>query len=694
MYVTEELTMHKHEEIKSHPKVFYDETPVKVLNREVLILDDILSPGPITFIPYELMRNKTYFQKFSSTFRYFRAGLKLRIQINSNPQNYGFLLINYWPNITDISTSVYDYRNAKPHFIDVSATQSLEIEIPYINHMRWLDLADTTTQWSNITVSYQSTTYTVQTQTIPITIQVWASFVDPEFDGAWELTPPSEAQSEIVVGETPNALLNVAGALPLAVLGTSTAISAYQSVRDMVSSFVTMSTKVEAVEKTSKRISQLFKQSPETFKEPTDLRPQYIGSLASLTQVPTVTLDAYPRQKFPPCELGDPNLLHNVLEICRIPTLRHIATLGTSSVPFQIFLDPGQGDSTTMISYYDMMACMYRYWRGSIKVNIKIFTSPLISGRGILRLTNQWAVADSNPANEDETPYRKIITIKGSTEVSMTVPFIYDKWWKDTGVFTGFANDQINTLTFDIISPLTSPGDLSPQVVLVVSVAAGDDFQLRGYTCWRNATPAADSVAQSLSDEWSAKTFEPFCSLKPIDHLIDLPENDDTVELLLSRYSGRPPTVNFSVINLTPNLTDADNFDYILRMFRYWRGSVRFKCLIDWSTTPTKTYWEVMMDDNKDVDYKPTTNGISRGCAFNKNDNGAPVEFTQPYFCETEWTSQTYNLGNATWNVEPMDILPLFLSGSTIDRVLLAAGHDFQLAYLLPPFTRVSSAYA
>ena len=693
IYATEQVQFHKQEEIVSKPKVFYDETPARVLERETLILDQTMAAGPVNFFPYELLRNKFYFQRFSRSFRYFRAGIKLRVQINSNPQNYGFVLINYWPNITAIGSSIYAQVNAKPHLMDLSATQSLEIVVPYIHHYRWLDIYDPI-QWTNIQFSYTSVSATVQTQVIPVSIQIWASFVNPEFDGAYDSASESVAQSEIEISERPNLALAASTALPLAVIGTSTAMSAYQSLSSMVSNFVNLSSKVENVEKTSNRIKNLFKLNPEAIKEPQDLRPQYIGGIASLGQVPTVTLDAYPRQKFPPCELGDPNLVHSVSAICKIPTIRHITTLTTSSVPFTIALDPGQSDNLPFISYYEMMACMYRYWRGSIKVNVKIFTSPLISGRAILRLTNAWGLSGSSAARENETPYRKIVTIKGSTEISMTVPFIYDKWWKKTGDFSfGAAVDHINALSLDIISPLTSPGDLAPSIIVVVSVAGGDDFQLKGYTCWRD--PLGEVQAQSLSDEWSSKSFEPFCSLQPLSNLIELPELDDTLELLMSRYSGRAPLVDFMHVNTNPTVGNSDNFDYIIRMCRYWRGSVRFKAFIDWDgVSPSATYWEAMMDDEKTTgtDYKPTTQGISRGCAFNKSDNGAPVEFIQPYFSETEWTARG-QLGNVAWEDHPEYVIPLFLSGSAVDRVLLAAGHDFQMAYLLPPFTRTSSAY-
>jgi hypothetical protein len=124
-----------------------------------------------------------------------------------------------------------------------------------------------------------------------------------------------------------------------------------------------------------------------------------------------------------PARAGD----HNIGDMCRIPTLLNVASCTGTSYNNTLNMDPCQlikDGISACPTYMGYFSTMFRMWRGSIKVMYRFYTSPEVMARFQLSLDK----AGSDGGSIDQT-INEIITVKGDTVYTVTVPFVHPSDW-------------------------------------------------------------------------------------------------------------------------------------------------------------------------------------------------------------------------------------------------------------------------
>jgi hypothetical protein len=230
----------------------------------------------------------------------------------------------------------------------------------------------------------------------------------------------------------------------------------------------------------------------------------------------------------------------------------------------------------------------------------------------------------------------------------------------------------------------TSIGANPGSVYVVVSVAAGNDFQFKSL---RSPIPAPESEAQSLIDQFQSSLFPILGGGDtPVRPVFDIFENSLTVEQCCLRFSTRPPDQSFATIvtpearnkKEAPNTQVWDILDFIAGTFRYVRGSVRLKNPVAPSLTALQELYMPGGSIGESIFPVPGGNGL-----VVIDPEVTPVlEMEVPYIARTNWTSTNYFQYMYTALIRPY--APA-INISTTD-LYVAAGRDYQLAHYLAPF--------
>ena len=113
----------------THEDPYASKTPTQLLEREYLLESGVLATNQQQLVfPHKLWLNYPTVVNYLRTFRYVRCGLKIRIQLITNPLHYGFLGVSVLP-YTDSTTewlSLEQQTQADMALLDISTQESFE----------------------------------------------------------------------------------------------------------------------------------------------------------------------------------------------------------------------------------------------------------------------------------------------------------------------------------------------------------------------------------------------------------------------------------------------------------------------------------------------------------------------------------------------------------------------------------------
>jgi hypothetical protein len=316
-----------------------------------------------------------------------------------------------------------------------------------------------------------------------------------------------------------------------------------------------------------------------------------------------------------------------------------------------------------------------------MKVRFDFYTSPLISATFLVYAWNVDGFYPVPATGEKENALRKVVQVRGHTSASFIVPYFSRKAWQ--GLTSDVSVPPSLLFCQRLIGP-NSIGDNAGTVVVLVSVAAGDDFQFRAIrspisqTLPPQGKRKKGSVAQSLN-----KMFEsgPWDIIGGGDTdtipLYDLFENISSVEDISQRFSERSPDVANIGLQLpnTYSVKDHDTFDFIRTSFQFMRGSYRLKNPISGVTAVQYMYMPSTITSGTSTFVGPSGNGL---IAIDPATTSLR-EMEVPYYSEYNWVMNE-NL-STTYLIEPES--PHFDVSTT--KLFIAGGLDYQLAFMLPP---------
>jgi len=474
----------------------------------------------------------------------------------------------------------------------------------------------------------------------------------------------------------------------------------------------TVSRAAEASSKLPKRKQNREKKdSPEDDQSEQDFKPNVFGSLV------------YSRARY---LLGTGSQIaesrrHTISSYIRKPTLVYLTDLVSGF--FSTFLvDSSVGMCYGLISRYsriNYVSQMFRLWRGSITYTFVFFSSPFISARYNLVLS-YIPSASSAPLGTLGSEIIEDITVRGTTVVSVTIPYLYGTQWSRTlgqYSYNVVSNDTRGPfLWLHEINPPYSTGDVTPVIPLYVFQSAGPDFEFRSQVC-----PSPTRIPSSQFE--SQMRVSEFAVVDPIfNESYSLPNASDDyldVEGMCQRwneataagafpvFAGPMPTTQISAGTYT-NVGVQSCFDLWANTFLFWSGQIKLKLPFIGSVTDFSNF-AAKMEDNGAY----STNSIYVGSEFsNRAEDGLAaasqnitnvLECTVPYlstyqylgvnefYCAlaqgsstTDW-SQFNVLFDPVWDYQFSVQTGTSTTSYAPPSYWKAAGDDFSFFYDTPP---------
>lgn len=457
-----------------------------------------------TIAPWQLYMNTPAVKNKLNNYAFLRGKLHVKVVINATPFQYGLMRVCYSPLLGLVSNKIrtntisdlplrVPYSQQPGFNIEPQYNLGGEMELPFFYHKNWLDITSNTdvTQMGTLNyVTFYPFAVAIATAPTSITVKTIAWMTDVELMGATKsLALQADEYGNGPISKPATAIANVASML------TNVPI---------IGKFA-RATEIGA--NATSRIAALF-----GFTNPpniSNVQPFYQMSAPHLA----TTEISVPYQKLsldPKTELSiDPTLfgLSNEDELSLSHLKKRESFFGASSWStsdttdtqlFNVRISPVLrnvieiNDGSSVVKgyrHYDThlsyMANMFKNWRGSIKIRLKVVCSKYHKGRLKISWDPVANITTSNP--ELNECYTHILDIGETQDIILEVPYHQALGWSDIhqnpvtdnwspgnnlAPLQGIHN---GVLTVRVYNTLEAPS--TTNVGLLIYVSGGDDFE-------------------------------------------------------------------------------------------------------------------------------------------------------------------------------------------------------------------------
>ncbi len=650
-----------------------DQYPREPINRLIHtpLLWASFAVSPVIVDPFGFIATSTQFQEQTKGVKYMKFDVKMIVSVSATPNTYGVLYIRHHVPRKSFTRSQV---NADPILIDLGKSDTVEVIYPYISPYEYLQFGQPTFM-SELEFIYEGEAATGEK---PL-VKVWFTPVNVVLKGALAV-----AQMNQGGGVIPSVMM--AGAL---LTGSITQLKTYS---DQAVAFG------KDIEKVKENVNQLYtslngkkEDAPEV---PKANAPLVYGNMSVHSYVPEVRVNSRQIVRALPHHLGDNKITHNVLDVARIPCIRYKFTLA-ETLSKELILEPlmvrPADEPGLYTTYFDSIARLFRYWRGGMELNILVYVPALVTGKVTLALTNvdRFQATPYNGTNQVLHEYRKFVTIKGSTNIKVTIPYISSATWSAVGLTT---NGGVATGTRDKVwrfyitmTELTLATGFTVVPQFVVLARPAPDLQFKSITSPVTAQAQMHVHTQFEDPEMS-------WNMRPYQKLPNVPEDYLTLEDLANRWSTRiiAQTTIYNQYNAAS--TGAyDTLDYVSSMFLFSRGNIRWMV----QSTGTQSAPTIVRGSQRfgftnvaRVIQDPAGVGIT----VTDPTTNPVAKFETTYDSKLDWGLTAQVRADSLYFVEPIgeqqgEPYELNYGGTTSVFSYAAAGAGYQLAYLLPPST-------
>jgi hypothetical protein len=402
--------------------------------------------------------------------------------------------------------------------------------------------------------------------------------------------------------------------------------------------------------------------------------------------------------------------LHTIIDISAWTTNDAVGTLlETYYVHPFIWTITSVGDDNYLFDASNIAALVGRFcfWRGSIKFIIKIVNTVFHTGRLRIVFVPNTTIAPSSFADTASYP-QMIFDIREEKEIVFTVPFISDKPWKrsynsvyEVGDAPSFLEEMLGSIHIYVQTILSAPATVNNAVAIVVMVAGGDDFEVStlgsypvsgveiakafspiGSGALAALEPQGDEVPTSDQQDrddvvtdvavneliTTDRRIGSFGTLMNGENITSLKQVFKRFEVFM--YEGNAVnldggniafyiSVNPLLDAYTVNNSNLVNTDFVFTthlswfssMYAFWRGSLRYKFMINFNSPTLAGYHYVFHDPGFYVERLgfngPALNsGVGNFAAAFESTNIMPCLQVEVPFC-------TDNITNATQFYSP-----------------------------------------
>jgi len=726
--VTQEISGHDYLERISNP--FVDQTPTQVLERVYRLATLSWTPGmanqAFTF-PGPLVN--TLIANYLAPFRYFRAGIKLQIRMNSTPYHQGALMVSSLPTIDAAVGSPttlwnpYVLSGFKPVVLSASTQDSCVIEFPYLNPVPWLSVSTLSTSAAIGTILISELNELTSTSTgVPASVEllVFGSFTNPKVASYNEtVAAQSTGRSRFAFDFLPIPALKHAGdeakiknkegvdsrGIQKVVGGVSEIIKMIPIVGDIyrpIANFISTYGKNLDMP-TDTAVTTMVQQYP--FQYQNNVRGLFQGDKFTMFPQSAISMDNFSMET---SEMS-------ITQLVMTPMLNWRYIYANSGDINTINVHPLEANDATSAftcDYLAYVAAHHEYWRGSIKYMFHFISSAFYSARFQLSYQlNAGGLIDANLPSQ-------IIDVKGDTITEVTIPFLWNTFWRKTGIL---GLNTLPSLQLKMITPIAGSSDPSTPIIYVnVWRSGGEDSQfslLKGSQNTLPWTPATTTKTTTITTGVTQPRAQTsVCSrfqqkFAPINEFAQfsselgncMPECTLTVKDILRRFSLIDPrnwqsaadfSYPYSLPFYSPNYF-AEPFSAFSNIFLFWRGSRRFRVL--------SNQCDKIVLNSLDSSFLPTPGSGQVISNFNVTDPNNPytsppktlmptptkTEFEVPFFSEVPYLHIYRPV--VPFPVTILYDLPVGITVNQYNTATLppqltwSGGDDFQYLYLVPP---------
>lgn len=468
---------------------------------------------------------------YSKQFAWMRwKSVSVRFLVLSNPLQYGFICINYIP-FTDSVAGARDvgatytggqvnsryntnsYASYNPIILNIAPNEEATMEIPWHCPVQWLNpfyeasspTVNPTYDWAlnvgGVNVFYIIPPNATDTTALKnIEVKVFVKYNGLEFGGPFATTaysesrarPPPECDGQM--DQIGNALMDNA-----VKFGVKTAASfSFEKATSKVWDWMTDgSTGRDSIPESQTRETKF-----EPFNDSAELNSPH----------PTKTLGDF-QESGSMNRCSDPQRRHSIQELCMKPFLLQAGVFTNindstdctchprypfgSSYPTPTDTLPGI-IGILPSGYMPYLAQFFRFFRGSFKFKLYLTTSAMCSAR--IRIFCAYGTSASSVSSN--APYTELLptiihTVKGTTSIEFSVPFVYQYDWVDMS--SAYEYGVCPSVNIVLDSAITGSGSRTPTIQYLLYMAAGEDFQFRDYSTPGYAAIFATALTNSTS---------------------------------------------------------------------------------------------------------------------------------------------------------------------------------------------------
>jgi hypothetical protein len=135
------------------------------------------------------------------------------------------------------------------------------------------------------------------------------------------------------------------------------------------------------------------------------------------------------------------------------------------------------GITTYVNTPLSFLSKLFNYWRGSIRITLKIVKTEFHSGRIEVVYIPQEPFGINGTATNVSTAaqrafvHREIIDIRAGNQIDILVPYVSMVPWRNLG-------DKIGSFQVYVVNPLVAPATVPSTINFLIEVAAGPDFEV------------------------------------------------------------------------------------------------------------------------------------------------------------------------------------------------------------------------
>lgn len=429
-------------------------------------------------------------------YRYWRGGIRLRLQVNSTPFHYGSLFCAIVPNYTTGEAVVAPILNTTwslsgqkcSGYLSANTGKPLELSCPFQMPNEYLDITQQDdTRPFYLMVCVMNPLRVAGGATSPsLQLSVFAQFTDFQLLGPSEITANSSskkvskadaeqknANKQGTLGKVAGAVKDVASSLSAipVIGGVASAVAPIASAVGSIFDYfgwdkpTNISSQVFSIERTSRGMAHGSGQDP---AEPVGLKPDQ--KLSTETRHFGV----------------DDKTTRSFLDLIQTPMWCGSFTIAnsqaTETVFKRLFIRPYAPDydvvgstETQRHDYLSWYSHFFKACRGGYRYFLHFDTSSYTTSR--VRVTFEPSNSTVATVTDGGDSFSRIIDVNGATSVLMEVPYCYPSARMPIAKSVSQSTPSNGQLLFSLVNPVQTNGSSSDVIFVNVFRCAADDFR-------------------------------------------------------------------------------------------------------------------------------------------------------------------------------------------------------------------------